>query len=164
MSAATEAAIKAANEAIGGNKHPYPTYFFEVTILGFPPTDYGFQDVEGLSVSREIKEIPSGGLAYNYRVPGKIKYGKLVLKRGVVDPTSVLSVWCKETITNDFSTPIVPKDINVMLFSALGAPVMTWNFKNAWPESWEFSNLKSTESGIMIETLTLVYESYSKVL
>ena len=162
--AAQHAALAAANAALGGDLMPLPSFFFNVEILGFPPFDYGFQDVEGLGVTREIKEIPSGGLHYNYRVPGKIQYGKLVLKRGIVDPLSLLSTWCKTSIMTDFSTPIVPKDINVQLLMQVGVPSMVWNFKNAWPESWEYSNLKSTDSGILIESLTLVYESFSRTL
>ena len=64
----------------------------------------------------------------------------------------------------DFSTPIVPKDIDIQLLSKVDVPAMSWNFKNAWPESWEYSNLKSTESGMLIESLTLVYESFSRTL
>ena len=147
-------------------KQIFASFHFEVNIKGFAPNDYSFKEVSGISMEREINEIKSGGLQYAYRVPGRIKYGELTLKRGVVMANSPLSKWCMSTIKSTLDKPIVPKSIIVKLMNAKGKPAVSWSFSNAWPKKWEVSNLNSMASGeasLLIETLTFVYESFKKV-
>lgn len=147
-------------------KRPFASFYFEVNINSFAKRDYAFMEVSGINMEREVVEIGSGGLPYSYRVPSKIRYGELILKRGVVIASSPLSTWCMDTINSTLDKAIEPKGVDVKLMDKEGSPVISWSFKNAWPKKWEVSNLNSMgsgESAILIETLTLVYESFKKV-
>jgi phage tail-like protein len=41
-------------------------------------------------------------------------------------------------------------------------PLVTWNFFKAYPVKWANSDLKSTDNAVLVETLELAYQYYTK--
>lgn len=126
--------------------------------------DASFSEVSGLDAERPVVEIKEGGEnRFVHRVPDRARYANLVLKRGVLVWTSQLASWCSAILESDLNTPLQPKDINVTLLDAEGAPLLAWHFKRAWPVKWSVSALAADRSEIAVETIELAYSYFTKV-
>ena len=125
------------------------------------PHDWLFQEVSGLSVkSGESRKIPDGGTGIIHERPDmKLEYSDLVLKRGL-SSVSLVTQWIKSNID---AKQVQSVDILIMLLNDIFIPVHSWVVRNAYPVGWEFSPLDATQSGVMTETITLKYESFSTV-
>ena len=77
--------------------YPPVGFHFRVTFgIGEDDYDHRFQDVSGLSVQIGTEELKEGGLnAYVHKLPTQVKYGNLVLKRGML-LGSVVVDWIKD--------------------------------------------------------------------
>ncbi len=156
-------------------KLPPVSFYFAVKLLGVTKRnksqfDAEFQEISGITAELEFEEIKEGGEnRFSHRVPGRVKYDNLVLKRGLVIWPSEFGNWCKDTLT---TTPgedqrwIERRDINVYLMNRhqnKSEPIRTWSFVNAIPSKWEISNFNSQESNLAMETITFSYQYFSIV-
>lgn len=146
------------------NYYPPVGFYFTVNLIALGTDgDSSFLEVQGLTAERDIFELKEGGEnTYVHRLPGRAKYGNLVLKRGVLLPTSGLGSWCRTVLESNLDQPIVPNDVVVSLLNAGGAPLMSWHFANAWPVKWTVSDLNGEQNAIAIETMELAYSYFVK--
>jgi len=143
------------------------SFYFSVSIAGISDADdSSFQEVSGLNAEMGVEEITEGGEnRFKYRVPTQVKYGNLILKRGLVVPSSALATWCLTTIGSDLGTAIQPKTITVKLLKpGEQSPTIlsSWDFLNAWPVKVNISDFKSQENAIAIETMEFAYTYFTK--
>ncbi len=148
-------------------------FFYSVNLLGGnspnAAVDAGFQEVSGISLKMGTDEIREGGEnRFAHKVPGRVAFDNLVLRRGLVVKSSPFGNWVRDTLTGGLDQKIEPKDIMVDLLDAGGSldkptPLMSWHFVNAYPVQWEISDLKAQDSSIVVETLTLAYSYFSFV-
>lgn len=146
---------------------PPVSFYFEVKIDTFS-TDIYFSEVSGLDMELEAAlEIKEGGNnSYTYSLPGRTKYGDLVLKRGTLVKKSILYEWVQKVITGNYSTPIEPKNITISLLDEEGNASVSWSVVNAYPKKMQVSDLNAKASGdsaILIETLTFSYSEFTRV-
>ena len=144
--------------------YPVGAFYFKVVFPGFS-SDTSFQDVTGIGGEMEIEEIAEGGEnLFVHRVPTRMKYRKLVLKRGITTKQSDLMTWCSAVLGGGLAVPIAPKDTVLvqMMKNGLGAPVRAWNFNNVYPVKWELDALNSTKSDVAIETIELVTNKFQR--
>lgn len=125
-----------------------------------------FQDVSGLSFEIETEPLKEGGEnRFEYKLPKRVKYPNLVLKRGLIT-NKVLTEWIKGAMTGFFwASPIPffkPADILVTLLDEAGQPVAVWNVVQAFPVKWSMSDLKATENAIVVETIELAYQYFER--
>ena len=59
---------------------------------------------------------------------------------------------------------ISPKEINVKLRNSSNIPLASWNFKNAYPTKIEMSEFRADKDAIAIETITLKYSSFTRLI
>ncbi len=159
------------------NTYPPPSFYFQVQFGDVsdpdekpqPPklaaddpnadVDMRFQEVSGLSHEIGTEDVPEGGEnQFTYRLPTKGKYTNLVLKRGVM-VNSGLVKWINNALDLFKFKPV---DITVNLLNEKGTPLVKWNFVKAYPVKWATSDLKAQENAILVETLELAYQSFSK--
>ena len=143
--------------------YPPVGFHFAVKFQLSPPNfaDTRFQEVSGLSSEVGIEEIEEGGEnRYTHRLPTRVKYGNLVLKRGLLTDSGLIK-WCKKAIENlDFETTTV----NVILLDENHIPVGdTFSFVKAYPVKWSISDFKAQENSIVVETLELAYSYFTRV-
>lgn len=150
---------------MSNNQYPYniPVGFsFKVVFPLFALLDGNeamFQDVSGINVQIETTDIQEGGVSSVYKLPNRVKYENLVLKRGLLKGSS-LYFWMKNSFSNfDFR----PMDILVMLIDERGIPSVTWMFRKTYPVAVKISEFKSTENAVVIETLELAYNYFERV-
>lgn len=127
------------------------------------PIGFGFQSVTGIEAKMDIAEIKEGGEnLFVHRLPGRMNYENLVLKRGLelLDLHSPLVNWCMDTLQGGLNKTIKPINVTVSLLNELMIPVATWQFKRAYPVRWVIGDLDTESEGILLEEIELCY-SYS---
>jgi len=144
--------------------YPPVSFYFNVKIAGASDAnDSSFSEASGLDAERGTVEIIEGGEnRFTHRLPDRGKYGNLVLKRGVMVASSTVFDWCSNTLESDLGKAIKPRDIDVSLLDQEGSPLITWNFKNAWPVKWAVAPLNARENEVAIETLEFSYSHMTR--
>jgi phage tail-like protein len=121
--------------------------------------DGRFQEVTGFSTEITTEEIDEGGEnRFTHRVPKKAKYGNLVLKRGMMVSTG-LKTWLNNAI-DEFT--FKPVNLTVNLLDEEHNTLVSWSFVRAYPVKWSVSDLKAQDNSLVIETLELAYQYFTK--
>jgi len=134
----------------------YPvSFYFE---LSFKGEDAAFQEVSGITREMSVEEVTCGGEnRFKYRLPTVATGQNLVLKRALVPGGSKLIEWCSSSMDDGLSNAITPHDVSVSLLDASGEVCSMWTFHNAYPVKYSVSDLKSQDSGLVIESIELAY-------
>ncbi len=84
----------------------------------------------------------------------------LVLKRGVTGSTDLYAWWAK---ARRGKAPLRRTLKVALLNDDQSEVVLTWRFRNVRPVSLSYSPLRAMESGVVIETLELAFDSMDMV-
>jgi phage tail-like protein len=87
--------------------------------------------------------------------PGLAKYGRLVMRRGLLGSTDLWD-WWKQAREGE---PNVDRNVTVTLLDEERSPVWTWLFRNAFPVNYKVTPLDANFSDIVAEELTLTFDS-----
>jgi len=140
--------------------YPPVGFYFQVKLEN---ETYSFKEVSGISSEITTEEIAEGGEnRFKHKVPTNVKYNNLELKRGLIPENSILMTWINDTILQGFSNKIKPKTIEVSLLNQEGNIVMTWNFVRAWPVAWNSASLNAMNNEILIESLSMSYNYFTR--
>ena len=102
----------------------------------------------------ETTEVREGGEnLFSIRLPTRMTYGNLVLKRGMVIG-SPLNIEFNVAMS---SLSFIPGSVIVILLSAQDLPVASWVFQDSYPLKWSVSDLDATQSAVVIDTMELAY-------
>lgn len=139
---------------------PPVAFYFKVLVNGLDGVyEAGFENVSGLDVTIETETIQEGGEnQFSKKLPKALQYSNLVLKRGLIAGSSLIT-WINKAV-QDFT--FEPKMVTVMLMNEEGNPSVEWAFHNAYPVSVKVSGLNSTENKYAIETLELAYDYFER--
>jgi phage tail-like protein len=109
-------------------------------------------------VSIEVVEYRQGADVENnvHKLPGLVKYGNLVLKRGIANSGGSLALWT--WISGFIQGNGVTHTLGVNLLDSRRNPVFQWSFTNAWPVKYESPALNGKTNALAIETLELAVE------
>lgn len=133
---------------------------FKVEIDGFGGEDNYFQEVTGLSTEVTTEELKEGGRNnFTFKLPTGVKYGNLVLKRGMFKKSELIK-WVRNAVEN-FEFEV--RDVKITLLNENNQPLSSWNFRKAYPIKWSISDFKAQENGLVIESLELAYHSFIHV-
>lgn len=145
--------------------YPLAGFFFQVTLAGSTsaPVDSGFAEVTGLDVNRELVELVEGGEnEMVHQLPGRMKHGNLVLKRGLVGTTDPLFDWCKTSLESDLGTPFRTQDLEVALLDHSARKLITWTCYSAWPVKWGIAGLNAKDGQVVMESLEFAYQRVAR--
>jgi len=133
----------------------------EFSLDGAGERDSRFQEVSGITAELGTEELHEGGEnRFIHRLPTLPKYGNLVLKRGLLTDSGLIQ-WCRDAIEN---FRFEPTTVNVTLLNEKHEPLgFTYSFVRAWPVKWTVSNFKAQENGLVIETLELSYNYFTRI-
>ena len=129
---------------------PVPELRFKVTL---PGRDLGrFRECTGLAAEIEVKEYNEGGVNDRvHKLPTRMKYPNLVLKRGVTYEDALLKwIWQTQQKAERIN-------VTVELMGPNAKPVRTWVFAEAFPIKWNGPNLNATSNQVATETLEIVH-------
>lgn len=145
-------------------------FHFRVSFSGVSGMDSDeqqrFQDVGGLSFEIETETLREGGEnRFEYKLPKRVKYPNLVLKRGMIT-NKVLINWINDAMSGFFWAPPVtffsPADILITLMDDAGEPIAVWNVVQAYPVKWSMSDLNANGNTIVVETIELAYQYFER--
>lgn len=131
---------------------PFGAFNFFVEIDGV--TKAAFTEVSGLEVDVDVIEYREGGDPLGVRkLPGLVKYGNIVLKRGLTADHSLWD-WIKKVIDG----AVQRTDMTITLLDDQRQPVLAWHIKRAWPRKWTGPALNAKSSEVAIESLEIAHE------
>src|SRR5260370_22104245 len=132
---------------------PYGAFNFLVEIDGV--TQAAFMDVNGLDVEVDVIDYRTGGdktLGVR-KLPGLVKYGNIVLKRGITLDRSLWD-WIRKVIEG----AVQRANMAIILLDEQRQPVLRWRVIRAWPRKWTGPTLNAKTSEVAIESLEIAHE------
>jgi phage tail-like protein len=136
------------------NRDVYSAYRFWIEIDMV--TEAAFSECSGLQAETEIFEWEEGGQnAYKYRLPGRVKYPNLVLKRGIA--SSDLWSWYHKTIQGT----IQRRNVSIVLYGYDGKREVRWNIAEALPVKWTGPTFKAGSTEAAVETIELLHHGFT---
>ena len=118
-----------------------------------PGVDLGrFRECTGLAAEIECKDYNEGGVNDRvHKLPTRMKYPNLVLKRGVTYEDALLKwLWKTQRETHRIA-------VTVSLMGQDGEAVRSWSFAEAFPIKWTGPNMNAGSNTIATETLEIVH-------
>jgi phage tail-like protein len=114
-----------------------------------------FRECTGLAAEMEVKDYNEGGVNDRvHKLPTRLKYPNLVLKRGVTYEDALLQWLWK---TQQRVEPVQRVNVTVSLMGPNGQPVREWVFQEAFPIKWTGPNLNAGSNQIATEALEIVH-------
>ncbi len=117
-----------------------------------------FTEVSGIGSETEVAEqkvVNEKGIQVVLKVPGRLKWGDITLKRGL---TSNMDLWKWRKLVEDGDVKSSRKNGSIIMFDQSLKPVAQWDFKNAWPSKISGPNPKSDSNELQVEEITIVHE------
>ena len=142
--------------------YPPVGFHFRVDIDGISSGDseISFQEVSGINATvGELTFKEGGENRFVHRLPDRVTYEKLILKRGMLVGSKMIG-WFKDAVE---SFKFDPKDITVTLLNAERQPLEAWSFIKAYPVKWSISTFNAQQNEIVIETVELVFQYFTRL-
>lgn len=143
----------------GNQEDPLAGYNFLVEVDGEDSVKALFTEVSGLKGEAEEYEIKEGGLnTRTHKLPGRVSWGPITLKKGVMDDTFMRDWWRK---TVDKPTEC-RKNVTIVLLDRDKSRFRSWSLANAWPKAWEGASFTAASSDLAIESLVLNHDGVTE--
>lgn len=142
--------------------YPPVGFHFRVDIDGITDGDQeiSFQEVSGLNATiGEFTYKEGGENRFIHRLPDRATYEKLVLKRGMLVGSKMIS-WFKDAVE---SFKFDPKDIIITLLNTDHEPLESWSIVKAYPVKWSISGFNAQQNEIVVETIELVFQYFNRL-
>jgi phage tail-like protein len=140
---------------IGQRTEAHAAFRFAVQIEGI--TEAVFTECTLPTLEVEVHQQMEGGLNNAvHHLPGRVKAGKITLKRGISSSDKLLA-WYMDIAQGKISSS--RRTVSVVMYDSLLEEVMRWNFESAFPSRWTGPSFVSGNSALAIETLELSYQS-----
>ena len=139
-----------------GREDPIVGFHFALDIQGV--VKGYFTEVSGIGSETEVAEqkvVNEKGIQVVLKVPGRLKWGDVTLKRGL---TSNMDLWKWRKMVEDGDVKSSRKNGSIIMFDQSLKPVAQWDFKNAWPSKISGPNPKSDSNELQVEEITIVHE------
>ena len=122
-----------------------------------------FTECSGLGSEHEViehKVVDSKGKEVIQKVPGRLKWENVVLKRGITDS---MDIWDWRKKVEDGNVDDARANGSIVMMDQHLEAVARWNFENAWPVKVTGPSMKSDSNEIGIEELTIAHEGLWRV-
>lgn len=151
--------MPATNDSVTGD--PLISFNFAIEVSG-GITGY-FTECSGLGSEHEVIEhkiVDGKGNEVIRKLPGRLKWGDVTLKRGI---TANMDMWSWRKQIEDGGVGNGRKNGSVMMLDETGAIVARWDFKAGWPSKVSGPSVKSDSNEVGIEELVIVHEYIKRV-
>lgn len=122
-----------------------------------------FTECTGLGSEHDViehKVVTEKGQEVIMKIPGRLKWENIVLKRGI---TSNMDIWDWRKEVEDGKVDDARHDGSITMFDMELNPVARWEFKRGWPLKVTGPQPKSDSNEIGIEELTIAHEYITRV-
>lgn len=117
-----------------------------------------FTEIGGVGSEHEIIEhkiVDDKGHEIVQKIPGRLKWGDISLKRGV---TSAMDIWDWRRQVEEGDMKGARKNGSIVMLDREYKTVARWNFENGWPSKVSGPTLKADSNEFGIEELVIVHE------
>ena len=122
-----------------------------------------FTECSGLGSEHEViehKVVTEQGMEVVKKIPGRMKWEDITLKRGI---TGNMDVWRWRKDVEDGNVEKARRDGSVIMFDQQLKEVARWNFERAWPVKVTGPSPKADSNEIGIEEMVITYEYIERV-
>ncbi len=134
---------------------PILGYGFAILMFGY--VRGWFTECSGLTVEREIKEVPEGGRNnYVHQLPGRVKQNRITLKHGLAG--NELWKWFQKGM---YDGKVQRRTISIILYSSDLHIHKWWDVKDAFPVKWSGPSLNTSGHEVSVEILELAHHGLS---
>jgi phage tail-like protein len=122
-----------------------------------------FTECGGLGSEHEVIEhkiVTETGQEVVMKIPGRLKWENITLKRGI---TSNTDIWEWRKTVEDGDVEGARRDGSVIMYDQSLSEVARWNFEGAWPLKVSGPAVKSDSNEIGVEELTIAHEYIERV-
>ena len=139
---------------------PLIVYQFGLDLGGADKMSF-FSEVGGIGSESEVIEDKKSvdGKDYVYKMPGRLKWGDVTLKRGI---TTNLSIWDWRRDVEEGKMNDARKNCSILLYDRAGEVAARWDFINAWPSKVSGPDIKADGNEFGIEEMVLVHEGMKR--
>lgn len=123
-----------------------------------------FTEVSGLDVEVEVVEhkvMAANNQTIIRKMPGRSTAGEITLKRAV---TTNRDIWDWRKTVEEGGVATARTNGTISLLSQEGDPVASWDLVAAWPSKVNATTLDSGSTDVLMEEMTIVFESMNRTL
>jgi len=119
-----------------------------------------FTEVSGLSVQIDTEELAEGGQnGFTHKLPGRMKWPNLVLKRGITDSDGLFEWFakCSGAGLEANGNKVERHHGSISLLDLKGKVVRRWEFEEAFPVKWTGPKLAASSRDLATEELEVCH-------
>ena len=113
-----------------------------------------FKECEGLGSETEVIEFRDGDTGAVRKLPGRVKYPNIVLKRGLTSDMTIWN-WREDVITGQEG---FRSQARIRMLNTAGVELAVWTLSGAWPSKVSGPELKADGNEVAIESIELAHE------
>jgi len=117
-----------------------------------------FTECSGIGSEHEViehKVVDGKGREYVQKIPGRLKWENITLKRGITDNMDIWE-WREQVLSGHVDD--ARRNGSIVMFDQALQERARWNFENAWPVKVSGPAIKSDSNEFGIEELVLTHE------
>jgi phage tail-like protein len=122
-----------------------------------------FRECTGLGSENEVVEYKASGEKGEFviqKVPGRMKWNNITLKRGI---TANLDMWKWRKLVEQGKIAEARKNGAIVMYNHdLTKVIARWDFFNAWPSKLSGPTANATNNEVGIEELEITHEGYER--
>ena len=122
-----------------------------------------FTECSGLGSESEVMEhkvVNEKGIEIVKKIPGRLKWGDITLKRGI---TSNLDMWNWRRQVEEGKVGEARRNGSIVMYDQELQEKARWNFVNGWPTKISGPSPKADSNEIGVEELVIAHELISRV-
>ena len=122
-----------------------------------------FRECSGLGSENEVVEYKASGQKGEFvikKVPGRLKWNNITLKRGITD---AMDMWKWRKLVEQGNIDSARKNGSITMYNQQGSAIAKWNFTNAWPSKLTGPSANAGNNEVAIEEMELTHEGYERV-
>lgn len=138
------------------NRDPLVGFHYAIEVQGVV-TGY-FTECSGIGSEHELiehKVVDEKGRESILKVPGRLKWQDITLKRGITDNMDIWD-WREEVVQGHVDD--ARHNGSIVMFNQALEEVARWNFVNGWPLKVSGPSMKSDSNEFGIEELVITHE------
>ncbi len=122
-----------------------------------------FTEVTGLQVDIAVEEVTEGGEnSYTHKLPGRMSWPNIVLKRGVTQNDSLLK-WLNKSSGDGFAVggnKLKRSTAAITLMGGGNVRLRSWNFDGAFPVKWTGPKFAASANDAPEEELEIAHHGF----
>lgn len=122
-----------------------------------------FMEISGLEVSVETEDVVEGGQnSFVHKLPGRMTWPNITLKRGVTQNDSLLT-WLNKSSGEQFAAnrnTLTRSTAAITLVGPAGARLRSWNFDGAFPVKWSGPSFAVSSNDMAVEELEIAHHGF----